>query len=117
MTWKLQGPSRIIRNDETLTVQLYAKEYVDGKLQTRRTDEFQIRGNVQPLSDRELLIVPEHQRFREQYYVYTDEQKQIEAGSIVIRGVLQYQVQAIGYWGSYQRLRIMRVDVGQEANP
>jgi hypothetical protein len=35
----------------------------------------------------------------------------------VLRGEVHYQVQEVEYWGSYQRVRLMRVDIGPYKTP
>jgi len=118
MTWKLQGRSQIMMHDETLFRLIFSNaQYVDGKLTKIPSGREPFRGNVQPLSGRELLLVPEHQRFLEQYWVYTQERILEKSGEIVERACVNYQVQSIEYWGSFQKIRITRVDVGKNDNP
>lgn len=131
MTWKLQGKSRIMNCDEELR-RLVFKEpvYVDGKSVTELESKFCFKANVQPLNGRDLLLVPEHQRFIEQYWCFVPSPKTTYDGSeqrffrnkgvtgeVIERNGINYQVQDIEYWGSYERARIMRVDVGYYANP
>lgn len=126
MTWKLQGQSRIMRNDEVLTKLAFEVTFVDGKSQNKLISEEPFNANVQPMSGRDLLLVPEHQRFLEQYWCFVPLKKSVDqpptpifnkTGEVVHRNGIHYQVQSIDYWGSYQRLRIMRVDVGDYATP
>lgn len=123
MTWKLQGKSRIMTNDETLVRLNFADdEYVDGKLQKRLASEEPFKGNVQPMTGRDLLLVPEHERFKEQYWCFVP--KKVcgkwffeKTGDVIKRDCIAFQVQTVESWGSYQKVRIMRVDVGEYANP
>lgn len=123
MTWKLQSKSIIMTNDEELfTLQFIDAEYVDGKLMKQLAGKTPFKANVQPLTGRELLLVPEHQRFLEQYWCYVPKKDCgmfffNKTGDVVLRDATHYQVQAVEYWGSYQRVRIMRVDVGEYSNP
>lgn len=109
--------------------------YVDGKPVDKPDRSFRIRASVQPLSGRDLLLVPEGQRFKEQYFVYTlgdvesrDLIRLPEDGSIEeadgpkpppspLKFKVNYQIQEVEFWSSYRRARIMRVDTGPEATP
>lgn len=118
MTWKLQSRSRIMRFDETLLRITFSEPvYVDGKLQERQEFKVPFLANVQPLNGRDLLLVPEHQRFQEQYWCYVPEPYFEKTGEIVQRNCINFQVQEVESWGSYQRVRINRVDVGKLQNP
>lgn len=118
MTWKLQDRSRIMRFDETLLRLEFAETaYVDGKLTATPISQIPFKANVQPLNGRQLLLVPEHQRFKEQYWCFVPDKTFEKTGEIIIRNTMKFQVQEIEYWGSYQRVRITRVDVGEETRP
>lgn len=131
MTWKLQGPSTIITGDETLAVFREGTSigekvvYVGGKPVKRDTMEFQMTCNVQPLSGRDLLLVEELDRTKEQYWVFSNNQQiPLQVNDRVVRKDLQtnnsrisYQVQSVENWGSYQKSRIMRIDTGPYASP
>lgn len=130
MTWPLQGQSRIITGDETLTVNRYEDKvpkdivYVEGKAVKRqgRKETFTITCNVQPLNGRDLLLVPEGDRFKEQYWIFmNNQQRPIHDNDEVVRiqegKTVNYQVQSSEQWGSYSRARIMRIDVGPDATP
>ncbi len=114
---KLAGESQIITGDEVLCVtRTVFQGYVDGKPTYAEPKVFKIKGNVQPLNGRELLIVPEADRFKEQYWIFT------EAGLLVskdrvVRCDVNFEVQDVESWGSYSRCRIMRIDVGPAATP
>ena len=131
MSIKLFGKSQILKKDECLTVYREGTnipvnvDYIDGKPIKRNTITFYIKANVQPLTDRELLLVPEGDRFREQYYIFvenkvviTEEGLEIQAENLVkdndqiIRLGHYFQAQGTANWGSYTRARIMKVDVG-----
>lgn len=126
MTWRLQGPSQIIEKDETLKVRRQGSSvpknvsYVDGKPVKRTEFDFEITCNVQPLNGRDLLILPEADRFKEQYWVFMNQQeKPLLVNDIVVRfqegQLVNFQVQSAENWGSYTRARIMRIDVGPNA--
>jgi|WetSurMetagenome_2_1015567.scaffolds.fasta_scaffold112317_3 hypothetical protein len=132
MTWKLSGPSQIITGDETLTILRQGIDipdnvvYVDGKPVRRNPETFKIICNVQPLNGRDLLLVPEADRYKEQWWVYmNNEEKPLHDNDIAQRveeddltgSVKNYQVQSVEAWGSFTRARIMRIDVGSNATP
>ena len=113
---KLKTPSRIITRDEVLSViREGCVKFIDGKPVKSDIRNFTIKANVQPLNGRELLIVPENDRFKEQYWVFT--QDLILVNDRIQRNGVNYQVQEPEAWGSYIRARIMRVDVGPNATP
>lgn len=129
---KLFGKSQIIKGDEVLPFfRKGSVTYKDGKPVNGEPIEFAVRGNIQPMSSRDLLMVPEHDRYKEQYWLYIDNtQFAVRAGldveanpSVVItndiltRLRVNYQVQSVENWGSYSRARIMRLDVGPNATP
>lgn len=136
MSIKLFGQSQILKKDELLTVVREGTAigqnvvYKDGKPIKRNPITFCVRCNVQPLGSKELLLVPELDRFREQYYIYfenksivTETNIEIQANSLVldndrvIRLGVSFQVQGIENWGSYSRARIMRIDTGPNQTP
>lgn len=118
MTWKLQGRSRIMNFDETLyRLSFTNDQYVDGKLVKTLAKKEPFKANVQPMNGRELLLVPEHQRFMEQYICFVPGKFFEKSGEVIHRNGVHYQVQTVEYWGSYQRARIMRVDVGEYQTP
>lgn len=119
---KLQSlPSRIIRYDETLTVYREGSVvYKDGKPDKWLVEPFTIACNVQPLSGRDLLMVPEGDRFKEQYWVWMQTplpEKAVKINDRVLREDVNFQVQSAENWGSYVRARIMRIDVGPNRTP
>lgn len=122
----LAQPSRIINSDEWL---LFKREgttvndhviYVDGKPVKRDPELFHVKANVQPVSGRDLLLVPEGDRYREMLTLYCDN---FASGSIprtndkVFRDGKWYQVQTAADWGSYSNCRIMLIDVGPDSVP
>ena len=118
MTWKLQGKSRIMTHDEELNLLVISPiTYVDGKPQSSLLSKTSFPATVQPLSGRDLLLVPEHQRFLEQWWIFVPKPHVLNTGNIIHRKGVHYQVQETQDWGSYQEVRIMRVDVGNYATP
>jgi hypothetical protein len=112
----LQAPSQIINNDETFAViREGCVQFVDGKPVKSKISRFQIRGTIQPLNGRELLLVPENDRFKEQYWVYS--QNEILVNDRFIRCGVNFQVQDVEAWGSFFKARLMRIDVGPNATP
>lgn len=134
---KLQGKSQIMTKDEELRVWregTYIPKnvvYVDGKPIKRNGFGFRCRGNIQPINGRDLLLVPEGDRFKEQYIIFVpntsivvDQGQEIQDAPTrllindrVMRLGVNYQVQEAEDWGSYTRARIMRIDVGPNATP
>lgn len=136
--WQLQGPSQIIIGDETLVVHRNTIDgvpdvtYFDGKPTLSGNygaqDVFTIQCNVQPVDGRDLLIVPEADRFDERYWVYTNEKdKPVLINDRVVRWdfteekTVNFQVQKVETWGKppngYQRIMIVRDDVGTFKTP
>jgi hypothetical protein len=126
VTWKLQGPSQIINRDEALEVWREGTNipenvvYVDGKPIKRRGLAFICTCNVQPIQGRDLQLVPELDRVKENYWVFSNNrEKFLQVNDRIVRRDLQtnqtevsYQVQAVENWGSFQQSRIMRIDTG-----
>ena len=119
MTWKLSGPSNIITGDETLDVVREGTSlggnvnYVDGKLVKTNPLKFCIICNVQPLTGKDLLLVPEGDRYTDQLWVWMNQQQTpLLTNDMVLRQGRTYQVQSAENWGSYTKARIMKVDVG-----
>jgi hypothetical protein len=117
----------IIIDDETLTVCRVGEVlYKDGKPVSTNNIEFQITCNVQPLNGRDLQLVPEGDRYKEQYWVFMNQtQLPLQTNDTVLRpGVLQnsqptivkFEVQEVQNWGSFTQARIMRIDVGPNAS-
>jgi hypothetical protein len=108
----LQAPSQIISTDEVLrVVREGCVRYVDGKPLKDKIKEFEIACNVQPLGGKDLLLVPEGDRTKEQYWLWTP--TAVEINDRVIRRELSFQIQTVEVWGSYAKARIMRIDVGE----
>lgn len=115
----LYGRSQIMNHDEKLTVSRVGRTiYIDGKPKHMDTVSFEIVGNVQPLNARDLLLVPEGDRHKEQYYIYSEKStRAMEVNDTVIRSGAKYQTQSIEDWGSFLRARIMRIDIGPDRSP
>ncbi len=75
----------------------------------RKTD-FVIRGLIVPLTGKELLLVPEGDRYRYNTWVYT--QGELRDNDLVIYAGQPFEVQVVTDWGSYRQARAMRLDVG-----
>lgn len=114
MTTALQGKSQLIQNDEQLCVTRWpATQYKDGKpVNLSPPLKFMICGNVQPLSGKDLLIVPEGNRDKEQYWIFT--QARLELADKITRNGVNFEVQTSEGWGSFYQARIMRIDVGPD---
>ncbi len=74
--------------------------------------EFEIRGMSVPLTGRDLLLVPEADRFKVQIWIFTEED--LQNNDIVVFQGANYAVQNVEPWYWYKRARAMRVDVGTE---
>ena len=111
---QLQGPSQIINYDEQIPVVRENEViYLEGKPIKRQIADFTITCNVQPLDGKDLLLVPEGDRFKEQYTLFTNNtQTPLLDNDRVVRRGISFQVQNVEQWGSYQKCRIMRIDVG-----
>lgn len=114
---KLQFPkSYMIRHDELLTATRPGRtDYVDGKPLARAEVTYQFHCNVQPINGRDLLLVPEGDRYKEQYTVWTEHP--VQANDRIIRCDISFQAQSVEAWGTYFKVRMMRLDVGPRANP
>lgn len=115
--YKLQGKPRIIKTDEWLdVVRETVQNYVDGVIQGQDQEQFQVKANVQPLNGRELLLVPEGDRFKEQYNVWAMNAHPpygaIKVNDRIVRLGVSFQVQQVENWGSYVKARMMAIDVG-----
>ncbi len=127
---KLFGFSQILKKDETVTItRLESVDWVDGRPVQRPQNAFQVIANIQPVNGRDLLLVPEGDRFREQYWMYLDNSffkvnmglevtgpTSLRTNDRVTRLGVNYQVQSIEQWGTFCRCRIMRIDVGPNAS-
>lgn len=128
---KLQGPSQIITHDETFRITREGEVIiVDAKPIKRNLVVFTVCGNIQPMNGRDLLLVPEGDRHKEQYWLfYNNSSIIVEKGleiktdptSIIVndrmtRFAVNFQVQSVENWGTYSRARIMRIDVGPYAS-
>lgn len=105
----------MIDHDETLMVSRDgAVTWVSGKPVTSVASTFSIKGNVQPVNGFELMMVPEADRFKEQYWVWTETiDIHLNKDKVTRNGVI-YEIQQIKPWGSYMQFRMVRVDVGPD---
>lgn len=110
---KLQGKSQIITKDETVKVVRSVTEYNGPIAFTRTESETLIQANVQPLGGKELMLVPEGDRFLENFWLWTEHQMQ--ANDTVHWNGKKLQVQAVKPWGSYTQSRMVKIDVGPAA--
>jgi hypothetical protein len=113
---ELEGPIDLIDCDEELEVFRDGNVvYKDGKPVKINKSDLCIICNVQPLGGKDLMMVPEGDRYKEQYILYTKGEP-LKANDRVVRLCKNYQVQTLESWGSYQKARIMAVDVGVYSN-
>lgn len=126
----LQGQSQIITTDELLCVLREGTNipvnvtYIDGKPIKRNSITFELVANVQPLNGRDLLLVPELDRHKEAYYVFTNEVEkplkdndQIKRTDPTTGDTKWFQVQNVQQWGSFQECTMMAVDAGPRSSP
>lgn len=122
--YQLSGPSNIIGTlGEKVQVDRDGKVItVDGKPVKVQPVKFPLTCNIQPLMGSELLMVPEGDRYKETYWLYTNETTQalLVSDRVVWQGV-NYEVQKVETWGKapngYQRAMMVRIDVGPNASP
>lgn len=112
----LEGEIEIIDCDETLKV--YREgivTYVDGKPVKLNKTCYEITCNVQPLGGRDLLLVPEGDRYKESYVLFIRGMPAKENDRVTRCGK-NFQLQTLEPWGSYQRAIIILDDVGVYSN-
>lgn len=116
--YQLSVLPRIITADETLTViredtQVDAMTtYVDGKPVKLGFSTFTVTANVQPMSGKDLMLVPEGDRSKDQYWVYaTPAAMALQLNDKIHRKGVVYQVQSVQGWECYYQARIMAIDV------
>ena len=113
---ELEGQIDLIDYDEILTARRDNEIYwVDGKPIKSGAVKIQFRCNVQPLGGRELLMVPENDRYREQYNFWAWGMM-VKDNDIIERCGKDFQVQNLENWGSYQKGRMMLIDTGKESD-
>lgn len=116
---ELQEKSYIINYDEVVHFERDCRNPlpVDGKFVSGTPIRFHKNGNVQPLQQRDLLLLPEGDRHKEQLYVWVQDHdnERILINDRVVRLGACYQVQSTDNWGDYTRARIMRIDIGPES--
>jgi hypothetical protein len=111
----LEWPIEIIDHDEVLDVfRSNQPLYVEGKIHHYQNSKFKVICNVQPIG-RDLLLVPEGDRYKEQYTIYA-KHLLLKDNDRICRDNKNYQVQNVEDWGSYQKARIMLDDVGEYSN-
>lgn len=114
----LQGQqSRIMTKDELVPVTRETKARVDGKYVVVASRSFDILANVQPVEGRELLLVPEADRFRENIWVFSQDPQPLLVNDRLTRNGVNYQVQDVAEWGAHRECRATRIDVGPNATP
>lgn len=120
----LYGKPTIITNDEIIVI--YRRKDIvwkDGRPVWNNELALKFRGNVQPMMAKDLLLVPEGDRLKEQLWVWTNNDgkcgagNSIEVNDMMVRLNVNYQVQSTENWGSYTRSRMMRIDVGPDRTP
>lgn len=113
--WKLSGRSRIMDRDEVLPVLREGEVvYKDGKPHKRAPLRFDAPANVQPLTGKQLFVVPEGDRLKEQFMVYAPmwpDIPKIHTADKVLRNGGLFIVHEAKDWGSYVEARMVRQDV------
>jgi hypothetical protein len=101
-------------NVEAITVTRSAQgSYVSGRFVPGAPTVTTAAGNVQPLSGKELLLLPEGERQRQVVKIYTG--FALESGDIVTRADgIQYDVQAVENWTAFAqphfKARLTRIE-------
>lgn len=117
----MQGSVYLMRQagpSQTLTVFRAGRViYIDGIASEQKVTSYDITGNVQPLNGKDLLLVPEAQRTRDNILIFTEQNEKTPAlnDRIYVDGGY-YQVQNVENWGSYTKLRATREDTGPKAS-
>lgn len=102
----------IMRLGETAKVYRQQKgTYRKGEWSKGECCEFNIIANIQPVTGMSLLQVPEGERHRRHYNVFTTSELKIR--DIIVQGNYKYEVQTSEDWGKYFRMRVVLLD-GQE---
>jgi len=85
--------------------------WVDGIPQETAVNTYQMTGNIQPLPGKDLLLVPEAQRTKENRIIFTEQNAKTPLlnDRVCIEGAF-YQVQEVANWGTYSRLRVTKED-------
>lgn len=78
----------------------------------RDVKEFDLRGVIIPFTGRELLLVPESDRYKYPVWIFTE--GDIRDNDIVTFNDQAYAVQNVEPWFWFKRARAMRIDVGPE---
>lgn len=117
---RMQASSFLMRmpgQSENLLVQRACEViWRDGKPVEVQVKPYRIIGNVQPMNSKDLLLVPEANRTKEQLWIYTEQnEKTPKLNDNIKRGDGNFQVQSVENWGTYSKLRLMRIDVGNQA--
>lgn len=110
--YHLRRRSRLMNGDEKLPVLRPGEVvYRDGKPVKRDYRQFRVLANVQPLGDRELLLVPEGDRQKEQFKLFSqDRDEALTLNDLVLRRGKVYVVHGVETWGGYTKSRIVRYD-------
>lgn len=118
---RMQGDSYLMHGvdvSETLIVKRAANvRWIEGKPVETNIEPYEMIGNVQPFSPKDLLLVPEAQRTKEMLWIFTEQNTKIpQNNDHVIRNGIYFQVQGVENWGTYSRIRVVREDVGAQAS-
>ena len=124
----LDGPVELLDCDEVNTVVRQGRQvdadmsYVDGlPVSEHPVTTFLAVSTVQPMSGRDLLLMPEGFRTKETLWVWQRYEAGISGGSIMtvadvlVRGGRAYQVQSAEDWGCYVRCMVVEIDLGPYA--
>ena len=107
---------RLLSHGEPVRVErALAISFVDGKPVTSETGRFEIRASIQPLSGREMQIVPEGDRMKTLMWFYSA--SEIIVNDVLISEGVRYQVNHSEAWPGHWKARAARIDVGDNASP
>lgn len=123
--WKLDGPVELLDGDERLTVLRQGSvlgtdvTYQGGiLLPMHPPSSYTVIATVQPMSGKDLLLVPEGFRDKESLWMWSRnddsamDSPTVDVADIVVRNGAQYQVQTAENWGSYNKAMLIACDVG-----
>lgn len=88
-------------------------QFVDGKPVTTGSSSFYISASVQPISGKELAIMPEGDRMKTIVWVYTT--WQIFPNDIFSYQGSKYQAQTSEAWAGHFKSKAFKIDVGEHA--
>lgn len=101
---------KLMKCTETVCVERMSKAtYVKGRPSLEECEKFDILANIQPVTGRELLMVPEGERSRNHLDVFTE--TRLKPKDVVVRFGERFEVHFVEEWGPYFKARVRGTDV------